>query len=348
MAPQITRHSSSSLVRSPSRSTRSCASSRSTGRALASDDAGGTPRCRRAQRAARAARKPAILRFLAHFNDTLIYILLARGRHQGAHGRLARLLGHHGGRDHQRGHRLHPGGARREGARGHPRDAVGRARTRGATAAGSPCRRPSSSPAMSSGSCRATRCRPTCGSSRPSSCAIDESALTGESVPSSKVIEPVDAEAGVGDRTSMAFSGTIVSAGQGRGIVTSTGTTTEIGKIQSLADEAGRLRRRSRGSSTTSAASSPSSSSAWRPSCSSIGAVPAPDAVRRADLGGDRLRRRGDPRGPSRPGDDHARARRAADGAAERDHTQASRRRGARARSRRCAPTRPARSRGTR
>lgn len=70
---------------------------------------------------------------------------------------------------------------------------------------------------------------------------IDESALTGESVPSSKSADPVAADAGVGDRASMAFSGTIVVAGQGRGIVTGTGAATEIGKIQSLVGEAGSL-----------------------------------------------------------------------------------------------------------
>ncbi len=70
---------------------------------------------------------------------------------------------------------------------------------------------------------------------------IDEAALTGESVPSSKTTDPVAAEAGVGDRGSMAFSGTIVSAGQGRGVVTATGPTTELGRIQSLADEADAL-----------------------------------------------------------------------------------------------------------
>ncbi|BDV31116.1 cation-translocating P-type ATPase [Microbacterium terricola] len=70
---------------------------------------------------------------------------------------------------------------------------------------------------------------------------VDESALTGESVPSSKDLAPVDDDAGVGDRTSMAFSGTIVAAGQGRGVVTGTGVSTEIGKIQTLADEAGSL-----------------------------------------------------------------------------------------------------------
>jgi magnesium-transporting ATPase (P-type) len=67
---------------------------------------------------------------------------------------------------------------------------------------------------------------------------IDEAALTGESVPSSKTTEPSAVEAGVGDRGSMAFSGTIVSAGQGRGVVTATGPATELGRIQSLADEA--------------------------------------------------------------------------------------------------------------
>jgi len=70
---------------------------------------------------------------------------------------------------------------------------------------------------------------------------IEEAALTGESVPSSKQTEPVAEDAGVGDRSSMAFSGTIVSAGQGRGIVTGTGTGTEIGKIQVLVGEAGSL-----------------------------------------------------------------------------------------------------------
>ncbi len=70
---------------------------------------------------------------------------------------------------------------------------------------------------------------------------IDEAALTGESVPASKQTAPVDAEAGVGDRSSMAFSGTIVSGGQGRGIVTGTAGRTEIGRIQQLVGEAGTL-----------------------------------------------------------------------------------------------------------
>ncbi len=70
---------------------------------------------------------------------------------------------------------------------------------------------------------------------------IEEAALTGESVPSSKQTEPVAEDAGIGDRASMAFSGTIVAAGQGRGIVTATGAATEIGRIQTLVGEAGSL-----------------------------------------------------------------------------------------------------------
>ncbi len=70
---------------------------------------------------------------------------------------------------------------------------------------------------------------------------IDEAALTGESVSASKQTEPVASDAGVGDRSSMAFSGTIVSAGQARGIVTGTGAQTEIGKIQALIGDAGSL-----------------------------------------------------------------------------------------------------------
>ena len=70
---------------------------------------------------------------------------------------------------------------------------------------------------------------------------IEEAALTGESVPSSKQTDAVASDAGVGDRSSMAFSGTIVSAGQGRGIVTGTGAGTEIGKIQALVGDAGTL-----------------------------------------------------------------------------------------------------------
>lgn len=66
---------------------------------------------------------------------------------------------------------------------------------------------------------------------------IEEAALTGESVPSSKRTEPVEEGAGVGDRSSMAFSGSIVSGGRGLGVVTATGSQTEMGKINRMITE---------------------------------------------------------------------------------------------------------------
>ncbi|MBV9300122.1 MAG: cation-transporting P-type ATPase [Verrucomicrobia bacterium] len=66
---------------------------------------------------------------------------------------------------------------------------------------------------------------------------IEESALTGESVPSDKRPEPVDAKAGIGDRRCMAYSGTLVAAGTGVGIVTATGAATELGRISRMMAE---------------------------------------------------------------------------------------------------------------
>ncbi|MFC7493191.1 MULTISPECIES: cation-translocating P-type ATPase [unclassified Nocardioides] len=62
----------------------------------------------------------------------------------------------------------------------------------------------------------------------------EESALTGESVPSAKDVAEVPADAGLGDRRSMVFSGTLIVAGTGTGVVTATGQSTEIGKIQTM------------------------------------------------------------------------------------------------------------------
>ncbi|MDX1594637.1 MAG: cation-transporting P-type ATPase [Gammaproteobacteria bacterium] len=63
---------------------------------------------------------------------------------------------------------------------------------------------------------------------------IDESLLTGESVPVAKHPEPVADDAVIGDRTSIAFSGTLVTYGQGLGLVVATGTGTELGRISAL------------------------------------------------------------------------------------------------------------------
>lgn len=63
---------------------------------------------------------------------------------------------------------------------------------------------------------------------------VEESALTGESLAAEKSVAPVAAAAGIGDRPSMAFSGTTVAAGSGMGVVVGTGAETEIGRITDL------------------------------------------------------------------------------------------------------------------
>jgi len=62
----------------------------------------------------------------------------------------------------------------------------------------------------------------------------EEAALTGESVPSDKSTAPVSDKATVGDRASMAYSGTLVVSGRASGIVVATGSQTELGRINQL------------------------------------------------------------------------------------------------------------------
>jgi calcium-translocating P-type ATPase len=62
----------------------------------------------------------------------------------------------------------------------------------------------------------------------------EEAALTGESVPADKTIDPVPEKATVGDRESMAFSGTMVVSGRATGVVVETGSETELGRINQL------------------------------------------------------------------------------------------------------------------
>ena len=63
----------------------------------------------------------------------------------------------------------------------------------------------------------------------------EESALTGESVPSEKdAQEPVSADAALGDRVNMVFSGCSITYGTATAVVTATGMQTEMGKIAGL------------------------------------------------------------------------------------------------------------------
>jgi magnesium-transporting ATPase (P-type)/biotin carboxyl carrier protein len=62
----------------------------------------------------------------------------------------------------------------------------------------------------------------------------DEAALTGESVPADKAVEPVPENSTVGDREDMAFSGTLVVSGRATGLVVATAAETELGRINQM------------------------------------------------------------------------------------------------------------------
>jgi len=67
---------------------------------------------------------------------------------------------------------------------------------------------------------------------------VEESSLTGESVPVSKNEEEVDGDAPLAERKNMLFKGTTITRGSCKGIVVATGMNTELGRISSLVEEA--------------------------------------------------------------------------------------------------------------
>ncbi len=70
---------------------------------------------------------------------------------------------------------------------------------------------------------------------------IDEAVLTGESVPVEKSTTPVTRSTSLGDRTCMAYSGTLVTYGQGFGVVVATADATELGRISAMLGQVSRL-----------------------------------------------------------------------------------------------------------
>jgi magnesium-transporting ATPase (P-type) len=69
---------------------------------------------------------------------------------------------------------------------------------------------------------------------RATSLRIEEAVLTGEAAASDKSIDPVASDAALGDRASMAYSGTMVASGQGAGLVVATGAATELGRVSAM------------------------------------------------------------------------------------------------------------------
>ncbi len=67
---------------------------------------------------------------------------------------------------------------------------------------------------------------------------IDESALTGESVPVQKLSETLAQDAVLADRRNMAYASSLVTYGQGKGVVVATGDKTEVGRISQLIAQA--------------------------------------------------------------------------------------------------------------
>jgi cation-transporting P-type ATPase F len=71
---------------------------------------------------------------------------------------------------------------------------------------------------------------------------VDESALTGESLPVEKQTDPLALETVLADRSNMVYASALTAAGQGAGVVVTTGDNTEVGRISHLIAEAQELK----------------------------------------------------------------------------------------------------------
>lgn len=68
---------------------------------------------------------------------------------------------------------------------------------------------------------------------------VNESSLTGESLPVGKSTDPLEGEVPLAERKNMLYKGTALTRGSGAGVVVATGMETELGNISALAEEAG-------------------------------------------------------------------------------------------------------------
>ena len=149
---------------------------------------------------------------------------------------------------------------------------------------------------------------------RARSLKLDEAALTGELVPVDKDTAAVAADAALGDRHSMAFSGTFVASGSGAGVAVGTGSATELGRISTLLGDVTQLRTPLiRQMDRLRAPDHPGHARRLRRRVP-VRRCAARLCRRRRLHGRGRARGRGHPRGPARRDDHHAGHRRAPHG----------------------------------
>ena len=160
---------------------------------------------------------------------------------------------------------------------------------------------------------------------RATSLKIEEAVLTGEAAASDKSIDPVAPDAALGDRASMAYSGTMVASGQGAGLVVATGASTELGRISAMVGGVETL---------TTPLLRQMNVFAQRltivilalAACVCVFAFMARGyEIEHAFMAAVGVAVSRDPRRPARGDDDHARHRRQADGGSQRHHSQPSR-----------------------